>query len=306
MIMVSKNAKIILISSIIVILLGSLGLFYIRVQRYHTIQVNGIERQYQIYIPESYSPNQPVPLLLGLHGALGNADQFRRSSDFNHVAEKYGFIVVYPDGLGTTKYNYHYWNSGHISGRVTEDDVAFLYTLIAELKTQYAIDSQRIYMVGHSNGAMMTYRMAGEHPELFAAVASVSGTIGTHSDKETVEYINPVPKTPINIVHIHGTKDEMVLYEGGVAKGRDFYSVNETISFWLTANNCSSTPTVVYSSNSEIKLSRYSSPINNATVTQVDLIDRTHAWSNMNKAVKAEEFKGTGLAEMIWSLLQEA
>ena len=69
------------------------------------------------------------------------------------------------------------------------------------------------------------------------------------------------------------------------SNGRNFYSANETIEFWLSANNCSFTPMVEYSTNERIHVSRFKSHTLHISVSSVDLIAASHMWANMNTLV---------------------
>ena len=280
--------------------------------QYQTINVEGIERQYRMYIPRSYDGVEAVPLLLALHGGMGSAQQFEKQTGFNEIAERDGFIVVYPDGLGVFKYSLHVWNSGYIRAGIGQntDDVLFLYTLIKHLQTTYRIDLSRIYMTGHSNGGMMTYRMGGEHAEIFAAIAPVSAAIGGYASPESPYYQIPIPTQPLSVVHVHGRFDKNVLYDGGetqegINKGRRDISVNESIAFWVTQNNCSKTPILEQSVNAKVILTKYVNGTNRSEVNLVTILNQNHYWDNMNRDVASERFYGQSLAEMIWTLLKQ-
>ena len=280
--------------------------------QYQTIPVEGIERQYRMYIPRSYDDVEAVPLLLALHGGMGSAQQFEKQTGFNEIAERDGFIVVYPDGLGVFKYSLHVWNSGYIRAGIGQnaDDILFLYTLIKHLQTTYRIDPSRIYMTGHSNGGMMTYRMGGEHAEIFAAIAPVSAAIGGYASPESPYYQISTPTQPLSVVHVHGRLDKNVLYDGGetqegINKGRRDVSVNESIAFWVTQNNCSKTPILEQSVNAKLILTKYVNGTNRSEVNLVTILNQNHYWDNMNRDVASERFYGQSLAEMIWTLLKQ-
>jgi len=280
--------------------------------QYQTINVEGIERQYRVYIPRSYDDVEAVPLLLALHGGMGSAQQFEKQTGFNEIAERDGFIVVYPDGLGVFKYSFHVWNSGYIRAGIGQnaDDVLFLYTLIKHLQTTYRIDPSHIYITGHSNGGMMMYRMGGEHAEIFAAIAPVSAAIGGYASPESPYYQIPIPTQPLSVVHVHGRFDKNVLYDGGetqegINKGRRDVSVNESIAFWVTQNNCSKTPILEQSVNAKVILTKYVNGTDRSEVNLVTILNQNHYWDNMNRDVASERFYGQSLAEMIWTLLKQ-
>jgi polyhydroxybutyrate depolymerase len=280
---------------------------------YSYISIDNINRQFIIHLPPNYDFNTTYPLLVALHGGTGNAKQFESQSNFDSIADKENFIVVYPDGLGLFEFNFHIWNSGYIKTDLTGgvNDVDFLYKLIESLKVQYSIDSSKIFMTGHSNGAMMTYRMAAEYPNLFSGIAPVSGSIGGKTSSEDDWYIIPHPNSSLNVVAIHGLLDTNILYNGGItqtgynAGERYDYSVNQSINFWIKNNKCLGNSTLENSSNNKITLISFKGCENNTSVELVTLNYANHFWERMNEEVKKEIYYGSSLAEMIWNLLEK-
>jgi polyhydroxybutyrate depolymerase len=311
-----RVAKLYLLAIIALLIIGLSGFLYasyVDHQQYHTLTVNGVERQYLIFIPTTYSPSQPVPLLLVLHGGSGNAKQFQDQTGFNQIAQQEGFIVVYPDGLGTFKYSLHVWNSGYIKAAsdMGTDDVGFLATLIENLEQTYSIDTSRIYLTGHSNGGMMTDRMAAEHPELFAAVAPVSSSIGGKATPQSPPYTIPTPSQPVTVIRTHGLQDQNVLYNGGYSQSgfqvgeRYDDSENQSTTFWINNNKCQNSPAITNSTNGLITMERFTGGQNTTEVVLVTINGENHFWENMNRAVQSEQFNGGSLSEMIWNLLKE-
>ena len=238
---------------------------------------------------------------------MGDANQFQDTSNFNIVSEKYNFLMVYPDGLGFMKYSLHIWNSGTIQAKNLKesDDVSFLTSLIQKLITKYNINPKLVFITGHSNGAMMAYRMAGEQSTLFKGVASISGTIGGYATKTSPLYIIPTPNKSINVVHLHGFLDINVPYNGGFYLGERFdLSVNQTISFWIKTNQCSNISDFEYSINNKISINIYKNGINNSFVKLVTFYKQNHFWENLDLEQKNEKLKNSdSLAELIWILL---
>ena len=280
-------------------------------KEYSYITVDNVKRQYIVHLPTNYNDTTSYPLLLALHGGSGNAKQFEDQSNFNAIADKYHFIVVYPDGLGLFEFNFHVWNSGYIGTSLNGgvNDVSFLYHLILTLENDYSVNSSCIYMTGHSNGAMMTYRMAAEYPTLFAGVAPVSGSIGGKTTPTSAPYIISTPNASVNIVAIHGRQDTNVLYNGGITKtgfnaGQRYDdSVNQSITFWINNDNCSKIPTIQNSTNNKITLETFTGGLQNTSVRLVTINNANHFWENMDKTVSKEKFYGSSIAEMIWNLL---
>jgi len=188
---------------------------------------NGINRSYTIYVPTAWSPEKNYPMLLALHGLTQTGNSMMGFSNFNAYAEEFGFIVVYPNGVSNS------WNVGFPGGS-TADDVGFLSALIDTVNAAYNTDLNRIYSTGFSNGGFMSYRLACELGSRIAAIAPVAGTM-TSASLSACQ-----PSRDIPVMHIHGTNDYVVFYNGGFGNT----SVNEVLTFWNTANECPAIPTI--------------------------------------------------------------
>lgn len=188
---------------------------------------DGQTRSYIFYTPDQSAA--PWPLVIALHGYTQTAEAIMNYSAFNELAEEENFLVVYPQGLGNS------WNVDFSGGSVA-DDVGFISTLIDNLSTDYPVDENRIYATGFSNGGFMSYRLAYELPEKIAAIAPVAGTISSEA------YASWEAETGKPILHIHGTSDFVVPYNGF----NGIESVETLLTYWLSKNNCNSTPEITY------------------------------------------------------------
>ncbi len=174
-------------------------------------------------------------LVVMLHGGLGSATQAEKAYGWDDEAARDGFVVAYPNGLHAT------WNVGNCCGQAQRnnvDDVGFLHALVAQLEKADGVDPKRVYAVGMSNGAMMTYTWACRDPGELAGIGPVAGTLGTAC---------PEPH-PITVVAIHGTADEHVPINGGVGPegrtGVSYKSLTASIAPFLAADGCADSPTV--------------------------------------------------------------
>jgi polyhydroxybutyrate depolymerase len=203
-----------------------------------TFMHNGVERSYSIYLPEGIEKPHSVPLLVALHGGGGSAKEWPRftNNGFEKLAQKERFILVYPNGLEGQ------WNDGRgvkhfYSQREDIDDSGFLARLIGELTDTYPIDRDRIYVVGASNGGMMTHKLAAEYSDIIAAIATVISSIPKNLEGKLH------PTDPVSVLMINGTKDPLVRWEGGEVKfGRKgngyVISTDKTFNFWADHNRC--------------------------------------------------------------------
>jgi polyhydroxybutyrate depolymerase len=199
------------------------------------IQHGGLRRTYTLHVPSSLNGGAPAPLVLVLHGGGGAGPSTERMTGFSDLADRRGFIAVYPNGVDRR------WNDarGEVA-RQDVDDVGFLTALVEHLRRTLPIDARRVYASGISNGAMMSYRLACERSEIFAAIAPVAGAMP--------EPLGPrcSPSRPVSLVAISGTEDPLVLWGGGpVARRRGrTMSVPDSISLWTRLNGCAAPATV--------------------------------------------------------------
>lgn len=190
---------------------------------------DGIPRRYYVYVPASYDGSTAVPLVFNFHGYGSNAPQQELYTQMDAIADTAGFIVVYPDGVGNA------WNAFGTSfpGGSTADDIGFTNALIDQLNYDYNIDLSRVYACGMSNGGFMSHYLACELSDRIAAIAPVAGLLAP-SIQLSCNATRAMP-----VLDIHGTADGTVPY------GTSGYgSVQQTIDFWTSFNNCNPTPTI--------------------------------------------------------------
>jgi len=210
------------------------------------LRVLGFNRSYLIHVPKNYSRAEARPLVVALHGAFSTADEMEEETGFSQLADKEGFLVVYPNGITLFGWFQH-WNAGHCCGRATKDgvdDVGFVSTVIEEVRRDFPVDPSRIYMAGYSNGGMLTYLFAAQKPETVAAVGVIAATIGSSSSPSEPKMRIPPARDPVPVVAFHGLEDDSIPYEGGshAKNGHCYLSVKESMEFWLKANRISATP----------------------------------------------------------------
>lgn len=212
------------------------------------IRFNLLQRDFLLHVPPGYHGDKPLPMLLVMHGAFSTAVQTERETGFSALADREGFLVAYPEGIGLFGFLQH-WNAGHCCGKAEADgvdDVAFVDAVIAEVRRRLSVDPQRIYMAGMSNGGMFTYRFAAERTTTLAAAAVVSGAIGSRQEGAGVSWQMPAPDAALSLIVFHGLADEHIPAAGGKSpfKGGDrvYASVAQAAAFWSTANGCRGEP----------------------------------------------------------------
>jgi len=197
---------------------------------------DGLTREYLVHVPKSYRPGKPAPMLLALHGGGGDADYQADDSKYRLIgkSERARFIAVFPNGYTRSPAGIlATWNAGGCcAGAMNKniDDVGFLREVIARVERQADVDPRRIFATGMSNGAMMSWRLACEAPEI-RAIAPVAGTDNTAACK---------PSRPVPVIEFHAVNDEMVNFDGGPGPQSftksDFTSVAATQAKWVALN----------------------------------------------------------------------
>ena len=203
----------------------------------HTDTLGGA-RPVPVTVPDNWTPTKKWPLILVLHGYGASGAIQSGFLGVEARATQYGYVTLAPDGTLDPS-GQLFWNATPACcdfGHVDVDDVAYLSGLIDEAVAQLAVDPARVYIVGHSNGGFMAYRLACEKSDKVNAIAVIAGAI------------NPDPAAcagakPVNVLHIHGTGDKTIGYDGGSIQGGAFPSAAVSIGDWVARDACDVTPT---------------------------------------------------------------
>lgn len=189
-------------------------------------------RDSQLFLPSGYSPDSPVPLLINLHGYSGTGASHSSYTFMQDAANKAGMAYIAPNGTKDNLEN-NFWNAGSACCNFNVkqvDDIAYLNLLIEKARSSASIDSTKIYLFGHSNGAFMSYAYLCSGTTKVAAVAGLAGAMELDPKLCNAQ--------PSRVLHIHGQLDETILYEGGALFGNRYTSAEETVNQWSQINGC--------------------------------------------------------------------
>ena len=224
----------------------------------------GLQRRYLLYIPATYDPAQPTPLVFSIHGFVSNPEQQQAYSHWETIADQEPLIVVYPQGTGfPTRWNAG--NSGFI-GASTVDDVGFLRQVVATISESVCIDPSRIYTSGLSNGGGMSNRLACEASDMIAALGGVAGAY------------SPVDCTvthPMPVIAFHGNADPIVNYHGDA--DQNLPDIQAWAAAWAARNQCDATPTPIAATGDASGI-RYTGCKDNADVILYTIDGGGHTW----------------------------
>jgi polyhydroxybutyrate depolymerase len=270
---------------------------------------DGRTRSYRLYVPASLDTSTPAPLLVALHGGLGSSAQFEANSAFNGLAESNGFVVVYPDGIGAWPNGTgpQTWNGGYCCGpaaRDDVDDVGFVRLVIDRLDRELSIDPARTFVTGHSNGAIMAYRLACELSDRVAAIGVQAGSLGVDTC---------APARPVSVIHLHGTADTNHPIDGGTGSGLAgvvFRPARDAMDAFAVADSCSLTPVFATDpANPDLTVTTWASCADAAAVRYVVVQGASHAWmghpaySKLASSYVGEPYLDLDASRAIWSFL---
>ena len=205
------------------------GAFLVANRTNGSITVSDTTRRYLLHVPASYDAANPVPLVIDVHGFAQWPANQQNVSRWSELAESEGFIVVHPMGTGLPLR----WASHTPGAADTTADIRFLTELLDSLSRDYAIDPDRVYVTGISNGGGMTFVMSCVLSERIAAIGTVAGLFTYPWD--ACQRGRPVP-----LIAFHGTADPIVPFEGGPLQGpaSEAPDVRQWVADYAVRNGC--------------------------------------------------------------------
>jgi polyhydroxybutyrate depolymerase len=197
-------------------------------------------RPFDVHVPPSYHQGTPAPLLVVLHGYANDGAVTSGYLRALSVADSNGMLLVAPNGTVDPQ-GKRFWNATDACcgpEGASVDDSAYLAAVIEKIESSYDVDPKRVFLLGHSNGGFMAYRMACDHADLVAAVASFEGAM-------TNDVSQCDPSEPVSVLAIHGTADDVIRYDGGASPTTSarYPSVQTSTKDWARFDHCDARPT---------------------------------------------------------------
>jgi polyhydroxybutyrate depolymerase len=194
--------------------------------------VYGGDRPVELQIPTDFDPDQQYPLVMLLHGYSATGLLQTAYLGLADLPTDPGVFFLAPDGVPDALGNPH-WNASAACCGDPEhnvDDVAYLGGLLEDITADWPIDPTRVFVMGHSNGHFMSYRMACERADIVTAIAGLAGA-ATSLDGSDCD-----PSASVSSLHLHGDADDTILYAGD-----DYPGAVESTLQWAAHDGCGTT-----------------------------------------------------------------
>ena len=191
----------------------------------------------RVVLPSNRDPDEPLPLILLLHSFAYSGEIQEAYFRFAEQVDDQRFILCLPDGNRNLT-GQRFWNATPACCDIfnqNPDDSTYLVNLVELLQERYAIDGDRLHIVGHSNGGFMAHRMICEHDGMFAGIATLAAA--TFEDPNAC-----VLETPVHVLQVHGTLDVVIRYGGGCLPNGCYPSAEETQVLVADDNQCARRP----------------------------------------------------------------
>lgn len=286
--------------------LGATPLWAISPGNYEkTLKVDGEQREFRLHIPKCFDGCTRLPVVIVFHGMSANAKLIQKLTDLDELADKCGFITVYPNGTGFGPVKGFKAGNTKRSEQRKSDDVKFVHRILNYLERATCSDSSRVYATGLSNGAMMCYRLATEMPHRIAAIAPISGSLGTECRR---------PSCPVSVMHFHGTSDGVLPFCGPKEAKffeQSYFSAPQAIKMFACAANCVDSLEITELPNkcndgTLVRLHSYENQELNIEVILVKIVGGGHQWPQKKIPLR---YLGTATQEinaneMMWCFFQ--
>ena len=261
-----------------------------------TIVSSGEEREYLLYVPRSYDPAKPAPLVISMHGGALWPSAQRDISQWNALADRQGFIVVYPGAIARGPRAWH-MNPGPIA-----KNVQFISDLIDALKAGYNIDSTRVYADGLSNGGGMAFVLSCTLPDKIAAVGLVASA-------QLLPFEWCKGERAVPMIAFHGTADRAALYHGGKswAVPTPLPDIPTFTARWALRNRCDPSP-IESAAAADVTRIEYRACADNATVVLYTVKDGGHSWPSggpMPQWIAGSTTHSIDATSLMWAFYRE-
>ncbi len=272
-----------------------------------------VKRTYLVHVPQSYDGTAPMPVMVVLHGGGGSAEFGYRVHGWTDLSERRGCLVVFPEATAedpnrpaAVRENPRIWNDGSRRSAVARrnvDDIGYLGAVLDSVQEAFAVDTNRVFVTGFSNGASMSFRVGVELARRIAAIAPVSGHLCLE---------NPQPARPLSMLYMIGLADPINPLEGGPTVSpwgsrRIKPPVMDSISTWLRLIQASDEPEVMRDSDG-VRQIRFGPGETGCEVQLHTIEGQGHEWPGAQRTlpsiISGPQTDKLNATEVIWDFFE--
>ncbi len=264
-------------------------------------RAGGFRRSFRLHLPAVM--DETPPLVVALHGGFANGRIMEQQSNLSRLADREGFVVAYPNGLGILGLLRH-WNGGYCCAKAMKDgldDVGFIDRVVEWVAARHTIDGERVYVIGYSNGGMIAYDYAAKRADRLAGLGIWASSIGSSEGELAWSWTPPDTRLPVFIAH--GLVDDRLLYGASDKNGQARLGAKGSAVAWVEVNGCGDTPEVTQTRDGAVHRMTWcaGSP---EPVVLLSLEDWGHDWPGPHKTNRLEASQplhGFDLAAEMWT-----
>jgi polyhydroxybutyrate depolymerase len=243
------------------------------------VVVDGWRRTFTVHVP-ARRPS-PLPLVVALHGGGSSGAGLEEATGLSAIADREGFVALYPDGIGGPHGFGRAWNGGDCCGLphlFGVDDGAAVLTLVDAVAERLPIDKRRVYLLGYSNGGALAYRLAARHSERFAALAVFAASMPAAGTLAAPEMHDTSPDRPLSVLALHSYADPYIPYHGRETRSGVEPSAAHLAGFWAAAAGCAGRPARTLAHGAAVVVDRFERCAPGLDVVSVTLYGWGHEW----------------------------
>lgn len=278
-------------------------------QKTVNLTINGIDRNFIVYLPIGYNNAGKMPMVYVIHGGSGTPEGMINIANFKPIADRDKVVLVYPSGVQRN------WNDGRPTtpNQLGINDVSYFNQVSDHMISNYPVDNTRIYATGISNGGFMSSRLGCELSNRIAAIAVVAATIEANTIAVSCNPSKPVPS-----IYIHGTVDPLVPFTGGDmtaggTAGGTILSHFQTVAKWVSINKCNANAVEtdlpdIANDGTTIKKRSFVSGAGGSEVISYVIQNGGHTWPQgfqyLNESIIGKTSQDLNACEEIWSFFK--